>query len=146
MKYFIFSITLVFFLFSCSSPYNVESKGLNNLLQDFNTNIADKNHLYVLVPTFSCLGCVQSALIRLNDLLTEKDKPNVTIIHQKIDIDFKPFKNKAVIYYDINNSIDKLPFNIANLTFIKTNKGKINEIKFLNIENINQIVNPNIIY
>lgn len=66
MKYIILSVALVSLLFSCDNPYNKESEGLNNLLQEFNTGIAVKNHLYVLIPTFSCLGCVQSALINLN--------------------------------------------------------------------------------
>ena len=146
MKYIILSVALVSLLFSCDNPYNKESEGLNNLLQEFNTGIAVKNHLYVLIPTFSCLGCVQSALINLNGLLVDNDKPNVTIIYQKIDVDLNPFKDKAIVYQDINSSIDKMPFNIVNLTVIKTSKGKINDIQFVNSENINQIINPTIIY
>jgi hypothetical protein len=145
VRSFIFSISFVFFLFGCADPYKEESRGLNTLLHDFNTCIASKNHLYILIPTFSCLECVQIALIKLEDILVENDKPNVTIIYQKIDIDFNPFENKALVYYDINNSIDKLPFSIANMTIIKTRKGMINEIRFVNVENINQVINRNII-
>jgi len=145
MRYSNLSITFVLLLFSCDRSYNVETKGLNNLLQDFNTSISNQNHLYILIPTFSCLACVQQALNNLSDLLVEKDKPKVTIIYQKIDINLKPFFKKAFVYPDVNNSIDKLPFSIANLTFIKTYKEKIYEIQFVNVENVDQIINRNII-
>lgn len=146
MRYLFLSITFVLLLISCERSYNVETKGLNNLLQDFNTSIANQNHLYILIPTFSCLGCVQKALNNLNDLLVEKDKSKVTIIYQKMDINLKSFYKKAFVYHDVNNSIDRLPFSIANLTIIKTNKETIYEIQSVNSENVDQIINRDIIY
>ncbi len=137
---------LLFSLISCNSTYDKNAKGLNNLLQNFNTSIPSEDHLYIIIPTFSCLGCVQKALIRLNDLLTETDKPNITIIYQKIDIDLNPFIHKATLFCDSDYSIDRLPFSVANLTFIKTKNGKINEIQSVNIENIDQVVSPGIIF
>lgn len=41
MKYIILSVALVSLLFSCDNPYNKESEGLNNLLQEFNPSCSN---------------------------------------------------------------------------------------------------------
>lgn len=137
---------LLFSLICCNNTFNEESIGFNNFLQGFNTSIPTEDHLYIIIPTYSCLGCVQRAFISLSDLLIDTDKPNITIIYQRIDIDLAPFINKATLYYDSNYSIEKLPFTVANLSFIKTKNKKIIDIQFTNTENINQVVSPSIVY
>ncbi len=147
-KFYNISISFLCFIIltGCNSGHNQQTKDFKKILYKFDTDIPKDAHLYVLIPAFSCRGCIKQSLTRLYQLLNELDKPRVTIICSVIwEDEVNLFNPKANIYFDNKNDIDNSHMNIANLTIIITNNFRIHQIFTTNPENINQVINKNMI-
>ncbi len=136
------AILFCILIIGCTNKSNNASVSFNKFLaSEFELSIPDQNHIYILIPSFSCLTCVQISLEKLNEILKPIDKPNISIIYQNIDYDFDVFTDKALLYYDKNNGIEYLSFAVANVTIIRTSNNKIFDIINTNPENIYKIFN-----
>jgi hypothetical protein len=148
IKFYNISVSFLCFiiLISCSSGHNQQTKDFKKILYKFDTDIPKSVHLYVLIPAFSCRGCIKQSLNRLYLLLNEMDKPRVTIICSATwESEVNIFNSKANIYFDNKNYLDNTHMNIANLTIIITNNSQIHQIFTTNPENINRVINKNMI-
>lgn len=123
-------------MLSCSNSLDINSIEFGDFLNKLGIERSNGTHLYILLPSFSCHGCIQKSLIELDDILLVSDKPKVTIISQLPDIDLKAFHSKAMILFDKYNFMDSLPFTVANMTIIITVNHRIIELKSINLNDI----------
>ncbi len=100
---------------------------LNNVLQTFGTSIPEEQHYFVVIPAFSCLGCVQFTWFYVDSIIVTGNLRNISIIDgfgggkdpfaKQIDCD---------IYYDNSNLLNTIPY----LTILLIQRlSKQNEIK-----------------
>jgi len=136
-------LSILFFLLltNCSPSIDNNSKEFNNMLMKFNTSIPSDTHLYFLLPSFSCQGCTQQSFEKMAKYIIENDKPYITIIFQKSFVGMNVLRNIPVFLFDANNLLESLPFDVANLTIVKTKDNRILGIAYINPENIDQLIN-----
>ncbi|MDP1623859.1 MAG: hypothetical protein Q8M08_16150 [Bacteroidales bacterium] len=137
----IYFTTLLLLLYGCASVNEKETTGFNEVLIKFNTQIPEKEHVYILIPPFSCHGCVQKMISKIDIYLSPQDKPYVTFISGIADIDLKIFSSRAVVYTDTHNYLEQLPFDIANVTVVETKKSMLSKVYSISLEDIENRIN-----
>ncbi len=127
---FILSIT------SCNSRYKKETDKFNYyLLNMFGENIPQSRMDYILIGQFNCAGCVQRILIDISNKLKNENNDSITVI--TFDLDKVPYnlKEKVKVLLDENAKYENI-FSIANVAIVKTNRGKIMDVKIINLDDI----------
>lgn len=141
MKKYFFIILSILFIACQTDVYKKETLSFNWLLSCFETQIPEQEYIYMLMPSFSCIGCVQHTALHLDSLLVE-ESTNLTIIYAKNYKDSKyqleKLSSKALLFCDETDAIEKLNFTVANPTIIKTSNRKIMSIISMDIREIEQ--------
>lgn len=140
----VYVIIFLFVLNSCNNEIKEETNNLNKLLSCYNTKIPKEPHLYVLQGNFGCSGCEQQIMIGIDQQICKKNKNNITLIFNKMDIIPKSLFDKVIIYKENNNQINNYLPDIVNIAIIKTEDYKIFYIKSININEIDSIINKDL--
>lgn len=134
------ALILVVFLCSCSNSADYKTVGFDKMLVNFHSQIPNDNHIYFVIPKFSCHGCLQRTLIEINKYLLPRDRVNITFISGFDNINLGDFREKSEIMYDNKGLIEQLPFEMANLTIIKTKKHRIIDVTAVNLDEIEKLI------
>lgn len=122
---FVFSLTLLM-LVSCGR-YTKESDCFNEVLKVYGISIPDEKHCYVVIPVYSCHGCVQKTWLWLKGNVSEKPNHSITVI----DCNKKNAIAKQInceVHFDTLRALDNVCFDLANPTIVKTIDRKITTI------------------
>ncbi|MCW3102476.1 MAG: hypothetical protein JWO09_916 [Bacteroidetes bacterium] len=106
----------------------------NYLIKEFNTQIPDSLHYYILIPKLVCKGCSLNTLIELDTLMNAENERCFTFISTNEHISPKEFKRARFIEYDTRGKLDDLDLDIANVTVVKTRHNKVVFIKPIYID------------
>jgi hypothetical protein len=85
---------------NCMEEHERASSSFNSFLNIYGSEIADNYHLYLILPAFSCAGCVQIALQKANSSLSAEHKSYVTIIYQSNLVIPDELGQKAAVFRD----------------------------------------------
>jgi len=135
------ALILIVLLCSCSNSADYKTVGFDKMLVDFNSQIPKEYHIYFVIPKFSCHGCLQRTLIEINKYLLPRDRTNITFISGIDNLSLNDFREKSAIMYDNKGLIEQLPFEMANLTIIKTKKHRVIDIIPVNLDEIEKLIN-----
>ncbi|MBN1340657.1 MAG: hypothetical protein JXA03_15115 [Bacteroidales bacterium] len=140
-----YSVLIVAIIFSCNPEYDIETVSFNEILKNFKQEIPISAHVFILIPTYSCYGCVQKALTKFDELLTIKDKNRFTVIYQQSDINLNSIKEKITVLFDEQNSLNNLPVRLGNMTLILTKNNNIIDIITVQIDTYEDIINSDLL-
>lgn len=133
---------ILLFLYACNDAYFNETRCFNQYLNKrFQSKIPIDEHTFLLVATFRCSGCVQNSLLSISEKINENSVNSTTIITSDTVLIPNSIREKIVILLDENKEYENIGIPIANLALFKTKKGKIIEIRILNLDNSEQIIN-----
>jgi hypothetical protein len=135
------TLILVLFLCSCLNSADYKTVGFNKMLVNFNSQIPEEYHIYFVIPKFSCHGCLQRTLIEINKYSLPRDRTNITFICGVDTLSLDDFREKSEIMYDNKGLIEQLPFELANLTIIKTKKYRVIDVIPVNLDQIEKLIN-----
>lgn len=100
------------------------------LFENFNLQISDSPHHYVLIPNYGCGLCLRSSIETIKFYAQNINyKINTFIIANKECINDSFFKTNIDCYFDEVDNMSKLNLPIANVTIVYTNKKTIDSIK-----------------
>jgi hypothetical protein len=123
----------------CMEEHERASSSFNSFLNIYGSEIADNYHLYLILPAFSCAGCVQIALQKANSSLSAEHKSYVTIIYQSNLVIPDELGQKAAVFRDSTNRLDHILLKIANPMILTTENKKINEVFYTRSDNVEQV-------
>ena len=106
------------------------------LATEFQIEIPDSLHYYILFPKMMCKGCSINTLSELDTLIENKNRKYFTFIaanEKSIPVEFKKI-NALQFKYDSYGKLDDLDMEIANITIVKTKSNKVLFIKPINID------------
>lgn len=123
---------------SCIDEHERASSSFNSFLNIYGSEIADNYHLYLILPAFSCAGCVQIALQKANSSLSDEHKSFVTIIYQNNIVVPDELGHKVTVFRDSTNRLDHIELKIANPMILTTENKKIKEVFYIRSDNVEQ--------
>lgn len=132
-------LVLIIIIISCKSEstHDVleQTKVFSDFLtENFNIKLSKNKHYYILVSSFGCFGCKEKIIHQLDRLINKVDKNNFTIISNDNSINYGKLIDNTNFYKDSRHSLEKLKFNIANVTLIEVEDKKVTLIKSFNPE------------
>ena len=129
----ILTFMIIFLTISCNSnnKYKIFVNYLNN---NFDIIINNDAFLFILIPEYSCKGCISDILSQLNNINTSKFNQAYIITSKKSVLKLSLSKNFKILY-DSNGILDKLDLDLGNITIININNNKIRKFKNININN-----------
>ncbi len=143
MRYFYIVVCLA--LFSCNKNHLIDTNTFNNYIElEFNIEIQDEKHCYILIPEYGCNGCMQVVLDEISKIITDDNKSNFTFISSNEEAIPTSLNSVVKIYIDRNNTLDNLSYNIANVTVVLTENREIVFTKNINLDqayNVESIIN-----
>jgi hypothetical protein len=104
----------------------------NYINKEFNIQLDEKLHYFILLPKFGCHGCIKESIGELNNIITETNKNNIIIITTNLDEFSDSLKSRIKILVDTSGKLDNLNLPIANLTLVESQDEKVNYIKSIN--------------
>lgn len=131
---------LSFFMQSCTTKYSDETRTFQKYLGEvFREKIPENKNVYLLIAQFRCAGCVEQSLGKIADKISKGLNSEVTII--TYDASLVPFSlsRNVRVLVDKNAGYETIQ-SIANIALIKTEKGKINTIKMINLDDSDKII------
>lgn len=129
---------------SCNETTSV-TIALKTVLYEFNTTIPVEKHLYLIIPDFSCSGCVNRTWSFLDSNIDEKDNSWLSIIdgyNEGKDPFIKGIGIEVLI--DNDHLIEKIPYNFANPTLLLTKNKRIQSIEPIQSNNIESTLKKHI--
>ncbi|NQT78073.1 MAG: hypothetical protein HQ565_10185 [Bacteroidetes bacterium] len=133
MKYFTIAICLI--LLSCNKDHLIDTIAFNNYIKsEFNFELQVEKHCYILIPEYGCQGCMQDVLDKISKLINVENKSQYTFIASNEEVIPASLKSVVYIYYDRNNSLDKVSYDIANVTVVKSENKKIVYVQNINLD------------
>lgn len=137
-----FLILCIFLVGSCSDNKSIQNDSFREYLEsNFREKIPDKEHIYILVSKFGCSGCVTNSLEKITSKISLKSNKSVTVLTFDGSIIPHDLQMKVPILIDSLDKYENLGFSIANITLIKTTNKKINQVRILNLDDMDQIIN-----
>ena len=137
-KIIIFISLLIIISCSYDYDYRVFKTYLN---EQFNIDIIQKKHLFIIISEYKCKGCVGTTLLEISKLCNNKDISNITFLSKEKKIIPENLYKEANIIIDSLNQFDNLDIGIANVTLIITEKGRIQLIRPIFLDEI-ELVTP----
>lgn len=135
-------VLLIFLLPSCNNRYVHETIGFQNYLKEkFDENLPVNEHTFLLISQFACLGCIESALLKISEKTNLNSKYKITIITYDTLLIPNSLKYNTKILLDTKSSYENVGLSIANIALLKTSKGKIDKIEMINLDNADKIIN-----
>ena len=93
----------------------------------YGMTIPDEKHCFVVIPVYSCSGCVQRTWLWLKENVSKEPNRHITVIDcNKENVLAKQVK--CDVCFDTLRVLDKVCFDLANPTIIKTVDKKIMSI------------------
>jgi len=136
-----------FLLLSCNERYVNETKDFNKYLTDnYQEKIPINEHIYLLICTFNCSGCVQKTLLKISGKVKNNKCHSITILTYDLNKIPYSLKSKVNVLFDKNAQYENIGLSVANIALVKTNKRKIVTIQIINFDKIDKIVNSNFSY
>lgn len=134
-------LVLILQVASCSSEYDMESKEFDDyLFQTFQEKIPETRHIYIVVGSFQCKGCVQKTLLKIDERVTGKVQNTCSILSATLEKIPLSLLQKVNLKLDNEFGFEKIGIDIANVTLIRTNHKKIELIKFIPLDEIDDII------
>lgn len=131
-------------LLSCNKKHLIDTNTFNNYIKsEFNIEIQDEKHCYILIPEYGCNGCMQVVLDEISKIITDDNRSKYTFIASNEEAIPTSLYSIVKIYKDRNNALDNLSYNIANVTVVLTEHKKIIFAKNINLDqsyNVGSIV------
>ena len=125
---------------SCTNKYSEQTRSFQQYLGSvFHEKIPENQHIYLLIAQFRCEGCVERTLDKLADKLSKNPKTGVSIITYNEKLIPVSLTRKVEVLLDKNSGYETIQ-SIANIAFIKTDRGKILSIKMMNLDDSDQII------
>jgi hypothetical protein len=125
----------VFTLLSCADKHDRNTAVFSHYLQnEFQSDIPDQLHYYVLLPKISCKGCSANTLTELDQLVNPGNKDRFSFISTNEHAIPADLKIAKFFQYDERGRLDDLDMEIANVTIIKTKAHKVIFIKPIYID------------
>lgn len=121
-------LSILFFV-NCRH-YTKETRCFNEALGQYNIVIPDDSHSFIIIPTFSCAGCVKMTWLWLEHNMSGNAYNNISIIDCNINDDFVTETN-CDVYFDTLGVMDNLCFDLANPMIIKTDNRRISSITYI---------------
>ncbi len=130
---------LLIIILSCKSEstYDVlkQTKLFSDfLVENFNITLSKNKHYYILVSSFGCFGCKEKNIRELDSFIKKEEKNNFTIISNDDVINYGNLIYNTNFYKDSKYSLEKLKFNVANVTLIEVKDKKVTLVKTFNPE------------
>jgi hypothetical protein len=128
-------------LMACSNKYKIETVAFQKYLSsDFHEKIPEVEHTYLLIATFRCSGCVENSLAKIREKINTHSKDQITILTFDPSLIPANLQDRVKILLDRDTGYENIGISIANLALIKSNKGKIDKIRMINLDNTDKIV------
>jgi hypothetical protein len=125
---------MILTLYACKEADDRNTSIFKSYLQkEFKAEIPDSLHYYILIPKMLCKGCSVNTLSELEQLITSENEHRFTFIstNERFSQEFKKVK---FYEYDVHGKLDELDLDIANVTIVKTQAGKVIFIKPIYID------------
>lgn len=123
--------------------YSKETDSFNKVLSQYDMEIPDGGHCFVVIPEFSCYGCVQETWLWLEKNVTEKQSYDMTVIDfNKDDVFVK--KINCDVCFDTLEILNNVCFDLANPMIIKTFNKKITSIISIDSRYIDETLESNL--
>jgi hypothetical protein len=121
---------LIIVLNSCTETEDKSTIIFKDYLQkEFNSEIPESLHYYILIPKMLCTGCSVNSLAEINKLITGETESHFTFISTNEKFALSELKRVKFYEYDSRGKLDELDLDIANITIVKTRSGKVLFIK-----------------
>lgn len=125
---------------SCTNKYSEETKSFQKYLSDvFNEKIPESKHIYLLIAQFRCSGCVEQSLLKIAGKISNRENPEVTVLTFDTKLVPDTLSKQVKVLLDKNSGYETIQ-SIANIALIKTERGKIIEIKIINLDDTDKII------
>ena len=121
-------LSILFFV-NCRH-YTKETPCFLEALGQYNIVIPDDSHIFIIIPTFSCTGCVKMTWLWLEHNMSGNAYNNISIIDCNINDAFVTETN-CDVYFDTLGVMDNLCFDLANPMIIKTDNIRISSITYI---------------
>ena len=121
-------LSILFFV-NCRH-YTKETRCFLEALGQCNIVIPDDSHIFIIIPTFSCTGCVKMTWLWLEHNMSGNAYNNISIIDCNINDAFVTETN-CDVYFDTLGVMDNLCFDLANPMIIKTDNIRISSITYI---------------
>ena len=121
-------LSILFFV-NCRH-YTKETRCFLEALGQYNIVIPDDSHIFIIIPTFSCTGCVKMTWLWLEHNMSGNAYNNISIIDCNINDAFVTETN-CDVYFDTLGVMDNLCFDSANPMIIKTDNIRISSITYI---------------
>lgn len=125
-------LTIVLFTFGCHRTTERErNTGIFSayIQKEFDAQIPDSLHYFILVPKLVCKGCATDELLELSTLTDESDRKQITYITSNPELFSPELRQKINLLFDGRGTLDRLNLEIANLTLVETKNRQVNFIK-----------------
>jgi hypothetical protein len=127
---------------SCNNSFNSATNSFNNYLNShFHENIPNEEHIYLLISTFKCSGCVENSLNIISGKIYNQSGTNITILTYDSTIVPESLKKKVEILVDNNADYEKTGIEMANILLIKTHHSIITRMLIIDLDNSEEIIN-----
>ncbi|MBQ3843407.1 MAG: hypothetical protein II817_00305 [Bacteroidales bacterium] len=124
MKFFKIIIIIFTTLFFGCEQYSKETESFRKALQNYDIDIPHDKYCFIVIPVFSCHGCIQKTWLWLEENVSIKNNYNITILDgDKDDVFVKDIN--CELYFDTLQVLNNVCFDLANPTIIKTYNKKI---------------------
>lgn len=141
-KKIIAAIVSVLLLAGCGS-YSKETDSFNNVLKQYDMEIPNEGHCFVVIPEFSCYGCIQETWLWLEKNVNERPNYDMTVIDfNKDDVFVK--KINCDVCFDTLGILNNVCFDMANPMIIKTSNKKIRSIISIDSRYIDETLESNL--
>lgn len=123
----IFIVAIPLLLFVGCGHFSKETDSFSEALEVYGMTIPDEKHCFVVIPVYSCIGCVQKTWLWLKEKVSEESNSHITVIDcNKENVLAKQVK--CDVHFDTLRVLDNVCFDLANPTIIKTVDKKITSI------------------
>lgn len=120
-------VVISLLLFVGCGHFSKETDSFNEALEVYGMTIPGEEHCFVVIPVYSCLGCVQKTWLWLRENVSKEPNSHITVIDCNKENVFAK-QVKCDVHFDTLRVLDKVCFDLANPTIIKTVDKKITSI------------------
>ena len=126
---------------SCDTKFANETNYFQKYMNDiFHEKLSENDHIYLLIATFRCSGCVENALTKIYIKAKKGSGENITILTSNLSLIPDNLRKKVKVLIDKDAGYENIGIPMANMAMIKSSNGKIVKIMMINLDDTDKIV------
>lgn len=109
------------------------------LAEKWQRSIPQNMHVYVLIPRFGCIGCMEQTLAEMAEMDEIADTSRFSFIASNMQVVPPELAEKVRLYEDSTGDLDKINIRMGNVTLVETQQGKVQAIKSISAEEVGEV-------